>query len=236
MRCGGQVVYCEDRHQGALLCLGGGGYTEPVSPRPLHLHRISSLGSNVGCTRFETACAPGAQPPIGSTWHLGSASEPRPPVGCSPRVRPFPPRPPPEVAFLCSVAPRYYGLIRLLIRVHARRAAIAFPSRPGQVRARVRPPRFRTKNFSTCTRSPTARGSSHASQYAMEDVAFSSAVRDRHLGIRPVTVESLEPHAYVQTTSTDYLLTLLSRGMSAAGRAGEIGQTMVESFNAEARR
>jgi arsenite methyltransferase len=70
----------------------------------------------------------------------------------------------------------------------------------------------------------------------MEDVAFSSAVRDRHLGIRPVTVESLEPHAYVQTTSPDYLLTLLSRGMSAAGRAGEIGQTMVESFNAEARR
>src|SRR5882672_3543932 len=46
----------------------------------------------------------GAQPPIGSTWHLGSASEPRPPVGCSPRVRPFPPRSPPEVAFLCSVA------------------------------------------------------------------------------------------------------------------------------------
>src|SRR6266853_6128662 len=46
----------------------------------------------------------GAQPPIGSTWHLGSVSEPRPPVGCSPWVRPFPPRPPPEVAFLCSVA------------------------------------------------------------------------------------------------------------------------------------
>jgi hypothetical protein len=45
----------------------------------------------------------GAQPPIGSTWRLGSVSEPRPPVGCSPRVRPFPPRPPPEVAFLCSV-------------------------------------------------------------------------------------------------------------------------------------
>src|SRR6266446_5950931 len=32
----------------------------------------------------------GAQPPIGSTWHLGSVSEPRPPVGCSPRARPFP--------------------------------------------------------------------------------------------------------------------------------------------------
>src|SRR5882762_7768616 len=27
--------------------------------------------------------------------------------------------------------PRYYDLIRLLIRVHARRAAFAFPSRPG---------------------------------------------------------------------------------------------------------
>jgi len=49
-------------------------------------------------------------------------------------------------------------------------------------------------------------------------------------------VESLEPHAYVQTTSPDYLLTLLSRGMSAAGRAGELGRTMVESFDAEARR
>jgi hypothetical protein len=105
----------------------------------------------------------------------------------------LPSTPPPEVAFLCSVAPRYYGLIRLLIRVHARRAAIAFPSRPGQVRARVRPPRFRTKNFSTCTRSPTARGSSHASQYAMEDVAFSSAVRDRHLGIRPVSQLNTRP-------------------------------------------
>src|SRR5580700_5024576 len=73
----------------------------------------------------------GAQPPIGSTWELGSVSEPRPPVGCSPRVRPFPPPPPPEVAFLCSALPRYYDLIRLLIRVHARRAAFAFPSRPG---------------------------------------------------------------------------------------------------------
>src|SRR5216684_505996 len=51
------------------------------------------------------------------------------------------------------------------------------PSRagPAQVRARVRPPRFRTKNFSTCARPPTARGSPHASHYAMEDVAFSSA-------------------------------------------------------------
>jgi arsenite methyltransferase len=49
------------------------------------------------------------------------------------------------------------------------------------------------------------------------------------------TFESLEPHAYVQTTSPDYLLSLLSRGMKAAGRAGEISQAIVESFDAEAR-
>src|SRR5262249_43276819 len=34
---------------------------------------------------------------------------------------------------------------------------------------------------------PTARGSAHASHYAMGDVAFSSAERDRHLGSRPVS-------------------------------------------------
>ena len=63
------------------------------------------------------------------------------------------------------------------------------PSRagPARVRARVRPPRFHAKNFSTCTRSPTARGSPHPSQYAMGDVAFSFSERDRHLGIRPVS-------------------------------------------------
>src|SRR6202043_2454767 len=69
------------------------------------------------------------------------------------------------------------------------------PSRagPAQVRARVRPPRFRAKNFSTCTRSPTARGSSHASHYVMGDVAFSFPERDRHLGIRPVSQLNTRP-------------------------------------------
>ena len=63
------------------------------------------------------------------------------------------------------------------------------PSRagPADFRAWMRPPRFRTKNFPTCTRSQTARGSSHASQYAMGDVAFSSTERDQHLGSRPVS-------------------------------------------------
>src|SRR5215475_4559143 len=82
----------------------------------------------------------------------------------------------------------YYDPVRILIRVHVHRSAIAFMNRPGlPVRARMRLPRFRTKNVSTCTRSPTARGSSHASHSPWDDVAFSSAERDRHLGIRPVS-------------------------------------------------
>src|ERR1700722_18483271 len=61
-------------------------------------------------------------------------------------------------------------------------------NRPGiPIRTRMRLPRFRAKNFSTCTRSPTARGSSHASHSPRDDVAFSSTERDRHLGIRPVS-------------------------------------------------
>ena len=61
-----------------------------------------------------------------------------------------------------------YGLIRLLIHVHARRAACRLPeptrhTSPGMDET----PRFRVKNVSTCTRSPTARGSSHASHYVM---------------------------------------------------------------------
>src|SRR5258707_10735065 len=72
----------------------------------------------------------GPQPPIGSTWHLGSVSEPRPPVGCSPRVRPSLHVLRRKLPSFVRSLPRYYGLIRLLIRVQARRAAIAFPSRP----------------------------------------------------------------------------------------------------------
>jgi arsenite methyltransferase len=50
------------------------------------------------------------------------------------------------------------------------------------------------------------------------------------------SVQSVEPHGYVQTTSPDFLLTLLSRGTNAAARAGEIGQGLVESLDREARR
>ena len=49
-------------------------------------------------------------------------------------------------------------------------------------------------------------------------------------------VQSVEPHSYVQTTSPDFLLRLLSRGSNAARQAGEIGQGLVDGFDREARR
>ena len=109
----------------------------------------------------------GAQPPIGSTWQLGSVSGPRPPVGCSPRVRPFPPRPPPEVAFLCSVAS---SVLRPHPTSHPRACSaygFAFPSRPGtrpgagETSQVPRKELLHVHKVSDCARF------SHASQYAM---------------------------------------------------------------------
>jgi hypothetical protein len=45
---------------------------------------------------------------------------------------------------------------------------------------------------------------------------------------------ALQPHGYIQTTSPDYILTLLSRGTTAACRAGEIGLMLVDGFEREA--
>jgi ubiquinone/menaquinone biosynthesis C-methylase UbiE len=56
------------------------------------------------------------------------------------------------------------------------------------------------------------------------------------IGAAGFCVQSLEPHGYVQTTSPDYLLTLLSRGTMAASRIGEIGQMLVDGFEREAQR
>ena len=90
--------------------------------------------------------------------------------------------------------PRDYGPIRLLTYVNARRAACGLPE-PARTRvpASMRSPRFRTKDVSTCMGSLTARGPSPASQYAGVDAAFSSAERDRHLGIRPVSQLNIQP-------------------------------------------
>jgi hypothetical protein len=51
----------------------------------------------------------------------------------------------------------------------------------------MRSPSFRAKNFSTCTRSPTARGSSHASLYVMGRCCLLVSELDRHLEIGPVS-------------------------------------------------
>jgi arsenite methyltransferase len=50
------------------------------------------------------------------------------------------------------------------------------------------------------------------------------------------SVQTVEPHGYIQTTSPDYLMSLLSRGANAAARAGEIGQMLVDGFDREAHR
>jgi ubiquinone/menaquinone biosynthesis C-methylase UbiE len=50
------------------------------------------------------------------------------------------------------------------------------------------------------------------------------------------SLQSVEPHGYVQTTSPAYLLTLLSRGANAAAQAGEMGRELVDSFDREALR
>jgi hypothetical protein len=55
------------------------------------------------------------------------------------------------------------------------------------LRTRMRSPSFRAKNFSTCTRSPTARGSSHASLYVMGRCCLLVSELDRHLEIGPVS-------------------------------------------------
>jgi hypothetical protein len=136
----------------------------------------------------------GAHPPFRSTQRSGSESGLRRPGGCFLWLRPFPPDLRRRLPSFVRSLHRYYGPIRLLIHVHARRAACGLPepARTG-VRARMRSPRFRTKDVSTCMGSPTARGSSSASQLRREDVAFSSAERDRHLGIRPVSQLNTQP-------------------------------------------
>src|SRR4030081_2811423 len=80
-----------------------------TSPRPPHRSRRALLTHRAppsGQTSYDERCrsSSDAQPLFGSTRHFGSVSEPRPPNGCSPWVRPFPPRLPPGVASPCSVA------------------------------------------------------------------------------------------------------------------------------------
>src|SRR6266853_3007958 len=193
MRCGGQVGYCKDRHQ-ALLCalvvgLHRTGITPPAAPAwdlfprverrrhmVLNLHALRRTAAN----RIDVASRLSVR--TTAACRLFPSGEALPSTTSAGSCLPLFGR------FLGTTASSDFSSAYILgVRL--------LPSRscPARLRARVRPPRFRAKNFSTFTRSPTARGSSHASQYAMEDVAFSSAVRDRHLGIRPVSQLNTRP-------------------------------------------
>ncbi len=87
---------------------------------------------------------------------------------------------------LRSRLPRYDAVVRLLMPSGRAWLFRAFPAGPGPLIAAaggMRPPRFRTKDVSTRMGSPTAPGPSHTSPFiAWDDVAFSMAERDRHLG------------------------------------------------------
>ena len=143
------------------MCPGGGVTPNRYHPAPPHLHRISSLGSNVGGTcglephalrrtaanridvaarlsvRTTAACRlfPSGEA-LPSTTSAGSCL---PLFGASSVLRPHP-----------TSHPRTCSACGYCLPEPARH----------KCRARVRPPRFRAKNFPTCTRSPTARGSS----------------------------------------------------------------------------
>src|SRR5262245_27938519 len=118
---------------------------------------------------------------------------------------------------------RSYSLVRLLIRVHAHRSAAACMSRSGvPLRTRMRSPSFRTKDVSTSMGSSTARGSSSASHLRGEDVAFSSRERDRHLGIRPVSLLDTQP---MVSPCERFKLSLAASPCITQDRGGWLGLT-----------
>jgi len=84
-------------------------------------------------------------------------------------------------------------------------------------RTRTRSPRFPYKGRLHVQGSPTARGSSSASRLRGEDVAFSSAERDRHLGIRPVS--QLNTRSVVFPCER-FKLSLAARPCITRGRGG----------------
>ncbi len=180
----------------------GRGRNGDCSPPPAQIPACaanapgSSLGSNVRrlsgldaliarrttASRID-ASSPALSPGCGRTTVV--------PLGPGPSLHILRQELPPFVRMLLQ----YYGPVRLLTRVHVQRAAFGLPEpTPTKVRARVRSPRFRTKDVSTCMRSQTAQGPFHTCQVlAWNDVAFSSAERDRHLGIRPVSQLNTQP-------------------------------------------
>ena len=88
----------------------------------------------------------------------------------------------------CSRLHRYNAAVRLLIRVHAHRSAVAFMGRSGVLQDTDEISQVPTKGrHHVHMGSTTARGSSSASLLRGEDVAFRPAERRQHLEIRPVS-------------------------------------------------
>ena len=128
---------------------------------------------------------------IRSTRLPGSASGPRRADCRFPWARPFPPRSPPRTSPLCSTAS---PVLRPRPNPHPRAcssSAFAFMSRSGMPsRTRMRPPRFRTKDVSTCMGSPTAPRRQAIPARGCCLLVFEL---DRHLGIRPVSQLDTQP-------------------------------------------
>ncbi|SRR6266436_692033 len=89
--------------------------------------------------------------------------------------------------------PRYYDLIRLLIRVHTRRTAIAFPSRPGtspgtgETSQVPHKELLHVRKVSDCARFFPCKPLRHGR------CCLLVSELDRHLGIRPVSQLNTRP-------------------------------------------
>src|SRR5260370_37613589 len=166
------------------------------SRRALLTHRAPPSGRTWGDTRFEPACAPAhsrqsdrrgssAQCPN----HGGLSAVP---LGGGPSLHDLRRKLP---SFVRSL-PRYYDLIRLLIRVHARRTASAFPSRPGTSPGTGETSQVPHKELHhvrkafDCARICPCKPIRHGRSCLL--------VRelDRHLGIRPVSQLNTRPVVY----------------------------------------
>jgi len=101
-----------------------------------------------------------AHQPTQSTRLPGAVSGPRLSDRCSSWAKSFPPHPPPRAGSHCSVAS---SVIRLCPTSHLRSYLLLSlyfnKSTRCAHRVQMRPPRFRTKDFSTCMGSTTAQGS-----------------------------------------------------------------------------
>jgi hypothetical protein len=119
----------------------------------------------------------------------------------------------------CSRHLRYYAAVRLLIRVHAHRSAVAFMGRPECCPDTDEISQVPTKgHHHVHMGSTTARGSSSASHLRGEDVAFRPTERRQHLEIRPVSQLNTQPVvATVNASSWPSRAALASLGAGAAG-------------------